>query len=60
MLSFGGEVYAVIEITGYNVGTAADHGLERFRTALEIDDLDIDAGLLIFPKRLREHRGQIA
>jgi hypothetical protein len=59
VLSFGGEVYAVIEITGYNVGTAADHGLERFRTALEINNLHTDASLFIFTERLREHGGQI-
>ena len=60
MLAFGGEIDAVIEIAGDDVGAAADHGLEQLRAALEIDDLDIDACFFIFAERLRQHRGQVA
>ena len=60
MLALGGEIDAMVEITGDDIGAAADHSLERLRAALEIDDLDIDAGLLIFAERLRQHGGQVA
>jgi len=43
VLAFGGEVDAMVEITGNDIGAAADDRLERFGTALEIDDLDLDA-----------------
>ena len=60
MLALGGEIDTVVEITRYDVSAAADHGLEQLRAALEVDDFDIDAGLLIFAQRLRKHGGQVA
>src|SRR4029078_5500612 len=59
MLTLGGKIDAVIEIAGHHVGAAADYGLERFRATLEVDDLDIDAGLFVFAERMGEHRRQI-
>ncbi len=60
MLALGGEIDAVVEIAGDHIGAAADHGLERLRAALEVDDLDIDAGLLEFAELLGQHGRQIA
>ena len=60
MLALGGEIDAVVEIAGHHVGAAADHGLERLRAALEVDHLDIDAGLLELAELLGEHGRQIA
>ena len=60
MLALGGEIDAVVEIAGHHVGAAADHGLERFRAALEVDHLDLDAGLLEFAELLGQHGRQIA
>ena len=56
MLVLGGEIDAMIEIAGYDVGAAADHGVERLRAALEVDHLDIDAGLLVFAELLAPAR----
>jgi len=36
------------------------HGLERFRTALELDDVNLDTGLFEFAQRFGEHGRQIA
>jgi len=52
MLALGGEIDAMIEITGDDIGAAANNCLERFGTALEVDDLYIDAGLLVLAERL--------
>src|SRR4029077_3799927 len=60
MLALGREIDAVVEITRYDVGAAADHSFEGFRTALEVDDLDIEAGLFVLAERLCQHGGQIA
>src|SRR4029077_15944303 len=60
MLALGREIDAVIEIARYDVGAAADYSFEGFRAALEVDDLDIDAGLFVLAERLCQHGGQIA
>ena len=60
MLALGGEIDAVIEIAGDHVGRAADHRLERFRAALEVDDLDVEAGLLELAELVGEDGRQIA
>src|SRR4029079_9475098 len=60
MLALGRKIDAVVEIARYDVGAAADDSFEGFRAALEIDDLDIDAGLFVFAERLCQHGGQIA
>ena len=51
-LVLGGQIDAMIEIAGHHVGAAADHGGERLRAALEIDDLDVEAGLFVFAELL--------
>ena len=40
LLALGGEIDAVIEIAGDDVGAAAEHRLQRLRAALEIDQFD--------------------
>ena len=60
MLALGGEIDAMVEIAGDDVGRAADHRLERFRAALEVDDVDIHAGLFVFAELLGQHGRQIA
>jgi hypothetical protein len=50
----------MIEIAGDHVGASTHHGLERIGPALELDHLDIDAGLVEFAELLGQHRGQIA
>jgi hypothetical protein len=54
------EIDAMVEIAGNDVGAAAEHGLERVRAALEVDQLDIEAGLLVLAELLGEHRRQVA
>ena len=60
LLLLGGEIDAVIEIAGNHVGAAAEHGLERIRAALEIDQFDGKAGLVEFAELLGQHGRQIA
>ena len=60
VLALGGEIDAVVEIARHHVGAAANDGLERFRAALEVDDVDVDARLFEFAELLGEHRRQIA
>src|ERR1700690_1819894 len=60
MLALGGEIDAVVEIAGHHVGAAAYHSLERLRAALEVDDLDIDAGFLELTELLGQDSRQIA
>ncbi len=43
-----------------DAGAAADHRGERLRAALEVDQLDLDAGLFVFAELLGQHGGQIA
>ena len=50
----------MIEIARHDIGAAADHGGERLRAALEVDHLDLDAGLLEFAELLGQHGRQIA
>ena len=60
VLVLGGEIDAMVEIAGHHVGAAADHRGERLRAALEIDHLDIDAGLFVFAELLGQHGRQVA
>ncbi len=60
LLLLGGEIDAVVEIAGNHVGAAAEHGLERVRAALQIDQFDGKAGLVEFAKLLCQHGRQIA
>ena len=50
----------MVEIAGHHVGAAAEHGLERIRTALEVDQFDGKAGLVVFAELLGQHGRQIA
>ena len=50
----------MVEIAGDHVGAAAEHGFERVRAALEVDQFDRKAGLFIFAELLGQHRRQIA
>src|SRR4029077_14868254 len=59
MLALGREIDAVIEVARYDVGAAADYSFEGFRAALEVDDLDIDAGLFVLAESLCQHGGKI-
>ncbi len=60
MLALRGEVDAVIVIARDHVGRAADHRLERLRATLEVDQFDIDAGLLVLAELLGQHGRQVA
>ena len=59
-LVLGGEIDAVVEIAGHDVGAAADHRGQRLRAALEIDQFDLDAGLFVFAELLGQHGRQVA
>ena len=50
----------MIVVAGNHIRASADHRRERLRTALEVDELDLDAGLFVFAELLREHGRQIA
>ena len=50
----------MVEIAGHHVGAAAEHGLERIRAALEVDQFDGKPGLFVFAKLLGQHGRQIA
>ena len=50
----------MVEIAGHHVGAAAEHGFERIRTALEVDQFDIEAGLVEFAELLGQHGRQVA
>ena len=60
LLLLGGKIDAVVEIAGNHVGAAAEHGLERVRAALQVDQFDGKAGLVEFAELLGQHRRQIA
>ena len=60
LLLLGGEIDAVVEIAGNHVGAAAEHGLERVRAALEIDQFDGKARLVELAELLGQHGRQIA
>ena len=60
LLLLGGEIDAVVEIAGDHVGAAAEHGLERVRAALQIDQFDRKPRLVEFAKLLGQHGRQIA
>ncbi len=59
-LVLGREIDAVVEIAGDNVGAAAEHRGERLRAALEVDQFDVEPGLLVLAELLGEHRRQVA
>ena len=59
-LLLGGEVDAVVEIAGHHVGAAAEHGLERIRAALQVDQFDGKPGLVVFAELLGQHGRQVA
>ena len=59
-LLLGGQVDAMVEIAGNHVGAAAEHGLERIRATLQIDQLNGKTRLLELAKLLCQHGGQIA
>ena len=50
----------MVEIAGHHIRAAAEHRLQRIRTALEIDQLDADAGFVEFAELARQHRRQVA
>jgi hypothetical protein len=50
----------VIEISRHHVGAAAEHRSQRLRAALEVDQFDIEPGLLVFAELLCQHRRQVA
>ena len=56
----GGEIDAVVEVAGDHVGAAAEHRLQRIGATLEVDQIDIEPGLLVRAQLRGEHRGQIA
>ena len=60
LLLLGGEVDAMIEITGHHVGAAAEHRLERVGATLQIDQIDGKAGLVELAEFLGQHGRQIA
>ena len=60
LLLLGGKIDAMVEIAGHHVGTAAEHGFERIRAALEVDQFDRDARLLVFAKLFRQYGRQVA
>src|ERR1700681_3450225 len=49
----------MIVVSGYHVGAAADHGGQCLRAALEVDELDLETGLVVFAEFAREHRRQV-
>ena len=59
-LLLGGQIDAMVEIAGNHVGAAAEHGFERIRAALEVDQFDGKPGLFVFAELLGQHRRQIA
>ncbi len=50
----------MVEIAGNHVGAAAEHGPQRVRSALEIDQLDVEPGLVELAELFCEHGRQIA
>ncbi len=56
----GGEIDAMIEVAGDHVGAAAEHGFQRIRAALEVDQADIEARLLELAELPGQHCRQIA
>ena len=50
----------MVEIAGHHVGAAAEHRLQRVRAALEVDQFDVEAGLVVFAELLGQHGRQIA
>jgi hypothetical protein len=50
----------MIKIAGNDVGAAAEHGPERVRAALQIDQFDRKAGFVEFAEFFRQHGRQIA
>ena len=42
----------MIVIARHHIGRAADHGLQRLRAALEVDQLDLEPGLIEFAELL--------
>ena len=56
----GGEIDAVVEIAGDHVGAAAEHGPQRVRTALQIDQFDRKSRLFILAELPGQHGRQIA
>ena len=59
-LLLGGQIDAMVEIAGHHVGAAAEHGLQRVRAALEVDQFDGQPGLFVFAELLGQHGRQIA
>jgi hypothetical protein len=60
LLLLGGQIDAMVEIAGHHVGAAAEHGFQRVRAALEVDQLDGKPRLFVFAELLGQHGGQIA
>ena len=50
----------MVEIAGHHVGAAAEHGLQRVRAALEVDQFDRQPRLFIFAELPCQHGRQIA
>ena len=50
----------MVEIARDHIGAAAEHGFEGIRTALQIDQFDRKAGLVILAELPRQHGRQIA
>ena len=59
-LLLGGQIDAMVEIARHHVGAAAEHGLQRVRTALEVDQFDGQPRLFVFAELLGQHGRQIA
>src|ERR1044071_5713200 len=60
VLTLGGKIHAVVEISRYNISAAANDGLERLRAALEVHHIDRNSRLFEFAELLCKDSGQIA
>ena len=50
----------MVEVARDDVGAAAQHRGQRLRAALEADEFDVEAGLVVFAELLGQHGGQVA